>query len=407
VIDATAAGISGDMMVSAAIDMGASKKAVLEAMLSTQKFLRGSSDLKITVNDVLKNGFRAKQTVVTAKENHPERSGKELSDALEDTCASLGLSKEGKTFAKNALRTLIDSESNLHGESPNKVHLHEAGSIDTLVDIIGSASALDELGVFHDTRIVYTPIAVGGGTFTFSHGTVTSPGPAVLEIAKEHRLRIIGGPVEMELTTPTGIAILSSLVQEHVRLYPSMSPIATGFGAGSRDLPALPNVLRLTLGDAASAEAQETIVVLETNLDDIPGEYLSHASELLMDAGAKDVTIVPVIAKKGRPGYLLKVITDASQAESLSELIMRETGTLGVRVNILSRYIADRRVVKLPVSLGGKKVNVSVKVARGANGQLISVKPEYEDVSMLSRKLGIPTRLVYQEVLSQIEHATF
>ena len=295
VIDAAIAGISGDMFVGAAIDLGADEKATVKAMLSTRKFVAGCDDLKISVKDVVKHGFRAKQMVVSARERGRERRGSDLLTALEKACSYLSLSAGARRFAENSLTTLIRAESKLHGEEPDAVHLHEAGSIDTLVDVVGSAYALDDMDIFRDTRVVSMPIAVGGGPLTFSHGTLSSPGPAVLEIARERALAIVGGPREAELTTPTGIAILSSLVDECVDFYPSMRPTATGLGAGQRDLAGVPNVLRLTYGDAASHSPRERIALLETSLDDVTGEYLSHASQAMMEAGAKDVSIIPAV----------------------------------------------------------------------------------------------------------------
>jgi hypothetical protein len=180
-----------------------------------------------------------------------------------------------------------------------------------------------------------------------------------------------------------------------------MRPTATGLGAGSRELPGVPNVLRLTLGVALEPQLQETVVLLETSLDDVTGEYLSHASEVIMDAGAKDVNIVPMIAKKGRPGYILRVLSAPSDAQNLCEVIMTQTGTLGVRMSPLSRSVARREVTRIPVSVGGKRVSIAVKVSKSPGGRLVSVKPEYDEVLALSKELHIPARLVFQEVTAQ------
>ena len=393
------------MLVSAAIALGADQEATVGAMLSTKEFLRGCEGLRITVRDVLKHGFRAKQTVVAAREAPRERKGRELLGALRKACSSQGLSPGAGRFAMDALTVLVRVEGRLHGEDADEVHLHEAGSIDTLVDILGTACALDGLGVFSDTRVVATPIAVGGGTFTFSHGTLSSPGPAVLEIAREHRLAIVGGPGQAELTTPTGIAMLASLVDECVGLYPSMTPTATGLGAGAKELPGAPNVLRLTLGETTSPGRTETVAVLETNLDDATGEYLSHASQSMMEAGAMDVIVIPAVGKKGRPGYLLRVLCDRKDARRLAEVVMVETGTLGVRMTQTERVVAERTVVRVPLSLGGRRVSAGVKVSHTPSGRLISVKPEYEEVLALSKRLGVPARHVHQAILAAAARA--
>ena len=399
VIDSSVAGIAGDMLVAAAIDLGANQKATVDAMLSAKEHLRGCRRLEISVKNVVKHGFKAKHVSVEALETVHERRAGEMISALQDTLSSLSLSKEAKNFAAKSLKTLADAEGRLHDEKASKVHLHEAGSIDTLVDILGVAYALDDLGIFANTKVFATPIAVGGGTFSFSHGRVPNPGPAVLEIARQHKLAIVGGPVEAEIATPTGVAMLANLADENVKFYPAMKPLSVGLGAGTKDFD-IPNVLRLTLGEPYSHLPLEEIAILETNLDDITGEHLAYASETLIDAGAKDVSIIPTIAKKGRPGYLVRVIADAAKAEEIAEKLMMETGTLGVRITTSARHIANREVITVPVQLKGKRVSISVKVSRNMKGQIIAVKPEYEELRKLAKKMDIPFKRLAEEVVS-------
>ncbi|MBI2126903.1 MAG: nickel pincer cofactor biosynthesis protein LarC [Thaumarchaeota archaeon] len=402
VIDPSIAGISGDMVVSAAIDLGADQKRTVDAMLSAKKYVRGCSKLEIKVRDIVKQGFRAKHLVVDAKESVHERRASEMMEALKDSLSALGLSKSAEKFAINTLKTLADAEGRLHGENTGNVHLHEAGSIDTIVDILGSACAFDDLGIIDGARVLTTPVAVGGGSFSFSHGKVASPGPAVLEIAKQYKLPIVGGPVQAELATPTGVALLANLVDETIKFYPKMKPLAVGIGAGRRDFKTVPNVLRLTLGESISKMPAEEIAILETNLDDITGEHLAHASEVLMDSGAKDVTIIPSLTKKGRPGYLLRVIVGTSKADDLAEKMMLETGTLGVRIITAIRHVASRNIVKVPVKIGGKRFSVDVKVSRNARGDVIAIKPEYEAIKRLAKKLDVPVIRLAGEVQSQV-----
>ncbi len=407
VIDPSIAGISGDMIVSAAIDLGADQKRTVDAMLSAKKHVRGCSKLEIKVRNIVKRGFRAKHLVVDAKESVRERKASEMMGALKDSLSALGLSKSAEKFAIRTLKTLADAEGKLHGEDARNVHLHEAGSIDTIVDILGSACAFDDLGIFDDVRVFTTPIAVGGGSFSFSHGKVANPGPAVLEIAKQYKLPIVGGPVQAELATPTGVSLLANLVDETIKFYPMMKPLAVGVGAGRQDFKTVPNILRLTLGESNSKLPTEEIVILETNLDDITGEHLAHASEVLMDSGAKDVTIIPAIAKKGRPAYLLRIISNASKAEDLAEKIMLETGTLGVRITTAIRHIALRDVVRVPVNIAGKKFSVSVKVSRNSKGDAIAIKPEYEEIKKLAKKLDVPVIRLTKEVQSYVSRNFF
>lgn len=400
VIDASVAGIAGDMLVAAAIDLGANQKDTVNAMLSAKKHLKNCTKLEVKVKDVVKHGFRAKHVALFAKETVHERRAEEMVVAMKDALSSIGMSKDAKDFALKSLKTLVEAEGRLHNEKASKVHLHEAGSIDTLVDIIGTAYALDDLGIFADTKVFALPIAVGGGTLKFSHGKVSNPAPAVLEIAREHRLAIVGGPVNEETATPTGVSMLANLVDENVKFYPPMKPIAVGFGAGTKNFEGIPNILRLTLGEKIVQTHLEEIAILETNLDDIAGEYLAHASEVLIDAGGKDVSIIPVIAKKGRPGYIVRVIADLANAEDLAERLMMETGTLGVRITTSTRHIASREIVPVSIELKGRKVSVSVKVSRNAKGEIIALKPEYEGMRDVAKKLKIPLRKLAEDVVS-------
>jgi len=245
-------------------------------------------------------------------------------------------------------------------------------------------------------------VATGGGRLTFSHGTVPVPAPAVLEIARTHDLELLGGPIQGELSTPTGVAILANLANETAQFYPSMKPTAVGLGAGALELDGVPNILRITLGRAATPSITEPIMMLETNLDDITGEYLAHASEVLMEAGAKDVSITPVISKKGRPGYVLSVIADISKSQELADRMMIETGTLGVRMTAVTRHVSRRRVVPVEIELHGKKVTINVKASRNAQGALVALKPEYRDIHKLSRETETPARALYSEVMSKV-----
>jgi pyridinium-3,5-bisthiocarboxylic acid mononucleotide nickel chelatase len=260
VIDPSVAGVSGDMFVAALVDLGADKNKVLNAMLSVRKHISGCTNLRIRFLKVRSGGFTALKVSMQIKEAVLERSGEELTSALENTLTDLPLSNTAKRFAGQALRTLILAEGLLHGARRNlgSIHLHEAGSIDTLLDIVASAVALDDLQVFEEkVKIVCTPIAVGGGSFSFSHGRVSSPAPATLEIAKSFGLIIVGGPVKQELATPTGLAILANLVDESLPFYPRIKPLRVGLGAGSKVIKGVPDILRLVLGEGISIKGNK------------------------------------------------------------------------------------------------------------------------------------------------------
>jgi uncharacterized protein (TIGR00299 family) protein len=296
---------------------------------------------------------------------------------------------------------LVDTEAKLHGHHLADAHLHEVGLVDTAAEIIGSAVAMEDLGFFN-AKIVSTPVSVGGGLFQFSHGTVSSPSPAALAIFQSKNFPIKGGPVESELATPTGAAILVNLADEVSRFYPEMAPLKVGYGAGDKEFSEMPNVLRITMGRALDNYlTKDQIAVLETNIDDVSGEIVGHTFERLLAEGAKDVSIIPMFTKKNRPGQIIKVIADQKDTQRLSNVLINETGTLGVRVYLCERHIVNREVCAVDLLIDGVKEPVKLKVSKNSNGEIIRIKPEYEDLKRLAEKTNKPLRELSELVISK------
>lgn len=400
VIDPTIAGISGDMIVSAIVDLGADEKGTVDAMESIGRHLEGCKQVKAQFRDVTKNNFRAKYLSLNLEEEGRDRDYVSLEGALKDTQRELGVSKAAEGFALRSLELLFSAEASLHHQDVKTIHLHEAGSVDTLVDFLGASFALDDLKLFNDTDIYSTPVAVGGGSLTFSHGTLSNPSPAVLEIARRCGIVIVGGPVNAETATPTGLAMLGSLDSRALESYPRFRPHAVGIGAGTREFEGVPNILRMTIGESLNLIVEE-IVVLETNLDDLTGEEIGYATERILEEGAKDVSVIPAMGKKGRPGFIMKVITESPRSEELANIIMKETGTLGVRVTSTPRYVASRDFATLHFTIDSAEEIVKLKISRDGSGNLIAMKPEYEDVRYLARKYKRPLRTVKEEIIEQ------
>ena len=404
VFDCQVAGISGDMLLSSLIDLGANKKKVIDAVMSCQNFLEGSSIVNASFEEVRRSGFRATALNIKYDDKANERKGVEVYDAIARCCDSLDLENKTKSFALASIKTLIEAESRVHGEEYSKVHLHEASSIDTLVDIVGSAVAIQDLGLFN-ANIYSSMVAVGGGSLTFSHGTTTNPGSAILEIFKNRNFTIVGGSVDSELTTPTGASMLVNLAKGSLDFYPALQPIKVGYGAGSKNFENFPNVLKVVLGKEAQKMEMDTVYVLETNVDDASGEVMGSLVDDLMEKGAKDVSIIPVVAKKGRPAYMIRVICDYEQMNTLLNALIQESGTLGVRVQQTLRYIVPRVVLSVPVSIKGEEFVVRVKVVK-EDDRIVYAKPEYDDVKNIAAKLNIPYRtassLINQAILEKL-----
>ncbi len=391
VIDCQASGIAGDMILGALLDLGANVEKVTSAIKSLEKPEYGYQNIKIDIKDVMRGEFKATQIDITSESAH-RRGGSELISIVEKAAANLELSATAKEFASKVIRTLISVEADLHKTTFDDAHLHEVALVDTAAEMLGVAVALDDLGLF-ESKIYSTPLAVGGGTFRFSHGITSSPAPATLAILQSRNFPFHGGPIEVELATPTGVSILVNLVDEVTRFYPSIAPLKVGYGAGTKEFPDMPAVLRLTLGSSIDGGLiREEIAVLETSIDDATGEILGYAIDKLLDEGAKDVNIMPMITKKNRPGHVIKVITEQKDAQRLSKVLINETGTLGVRVYSCERHIINRETYTVDLQVMGNKETVRLKVAKDAKGEIIRIKPEFEDLKRLAEKTKKPLR---------------
>ncbi|MEM2760113.1 MAG: nickel pincer cofactor biosynthesis protein LarC [Nitrososphaerales archaeon] len=396
VIDSQISGISGDMLLSSLVDIGANRKKVIDAIMCCQNFMEGSKITDASFEYVRRTGFRATALKIDYVESVHERKGIEMYDAIERCCNSLDLESKGKKFALQSMKILIEAEANVHGQQYKDVHLHEASSIDTLVDIIGTAVALQDLGLF-GAEIYSSRVAVGGGTLTFSHGTVTNPASAILEIFKNKNFTLVGGPVDSELTTPTGASMLVNLAKGSIDFYPAMQPIKVGYGAGSKEFKGLPNILKVVIGKEVKTMQMDTVYVLETNVDDATGEVIGDMIDSLMESGAKDVSVIAVTAKKNRPAHLIRVICDYDALNSMLDALIRESGTLGVRVQQTSRYTVPRITLSVPVSIKGEEFIIRVKVVM-EHDEIVYAKSEYEDVKSVSMKLNMPFRIAYSMI---------
>ena len=357
------------------------------AIKSLENTEYGYKNVVVEIKHVMRREFRATKVDVTA-EGKSRKDGKQLIEIVEKTAENLNLSAKAKQFASNVIHTLVDAEANLHGHHLADAHLHEVGLIDTAAEIIGSAVAMEDLGFF-DSKIVSSPVSVGGGLFQFSHGTVSSPSPAALAIFQSKNFAIKGGPVESELATPTGASIIVNLADEVSRFYPEMAPLKVGYGAGGKEFSEIPNVLRITVGKPVeNGLVKDQIAVLETNIDDVSGEIVGHVVDRLLSEGAKDVCIIPMFTKKNRPGEIIKVIADQKDAQRLSSVLISETGTLGVRVYLCERHIVTREVCSIDLLVGGVKEPIKVKVSKNSKGEVIRIKPEYDDLKLLAEKTG-------------------
>ena len=383
VIDPLIAGISGDMLLCSLVDLGADKNKIISGIKESEKFLTNSTIKKIDFQKIQKKGVQSIQLILKIDEDVHERKGSEIKKAIIESVNILELSKKGKIFAESCIATLISSESKIHGVPEESVHFHEASSIDTLVDIIGITIALDDLKFF-DEKILCMPISVGGGTVTFSHGTMSNPASAILEIFKNSNLKIKGNDSNEELTTPTGACILASLTNIAIDFYPSMKIESIGYGAGQKEFDSFSNVLKIVRGSENNFEI-DSVKILETNVDDVSGEILGNLIEKIMEKGAKDVSIYHGITKKGRPTNLVSVICNDDNMDEIVDTLVLETGTLGVRISESNRFIVPRSSHEISLMINYKSFQVHYKKSsfKGKN----DFKIEFDDLRIISNSI--------------------
>jgi len=399
VIDPQIAGISGDMLLSSLVNLGADKNKIVEGIMKSQKFLQGSTIKKIDFQKIQKCGVESTELILEIDENISERKGIEIKKAILDSINELSLTTKAKIFAESCINTLISAESKIHGISENSVHFHEASSIDTLVDIVGITIALDDLKLFEE-KIVCLPVSVGGGTVSFSHGTMSNPANAILQIFKNSNLNIQGNNSKEELTTPTGACILVNLTNNPVQYYPSMNVSSIGYGAGQKDFEGFSNVLKIIQGDQNNFD-MDSVKILETNIDDVSGEILGHLIDKIMEQGAKDISIYPGITKKGRPTNLICIICNDEKVNEITDILVLETGTLGIRISDSNRIIVPRTNHSFSLTFEGKSFEIKYK--KSTYKEKTHFKIEFEDLKNISKTLDKPIRDVELFLRKEIE----
>ena len=399
VIDPQIAGISGDMLLSSLVDLGVDKNQIIEGIKKIQKFLPDSKINKIDFQKIQKNGIESTELILEIDEKISERKGVEIKNAIINSVNELQVSDKAKLFAESCINSLILSESKIHGISEDSVHFHEASSIDTLIDIVGVTLACEKLKFF-DEKIVCLPVSVGSGTVSFSHGTMSNPASAVLQIFKNSNLTIKGNNANEELTTPTGASILVNLTDNSVEHYPSMNISSIGYGAGQKNFNSFSNILKIVQGRQVKTE-MDSVKILETNVDDVSGEILGYLIEKIMKVGAKDISIYPGITKKGRPTNLISVICDDEKIEKITDILVLETGTLGIRISDSNRLIVSRTNHSFSLTFEGKSFEINYK--KSTYKEKTHFKIEFDDLKNISETLDKPIRDVELFLRKEIE----
>jgi len=399
VLDPRLAGISGDMLLGALVDLTGDVDCLYEVASAIEERVEYCESLELRVYDVKRRGIKAKRVELSAKEALEGITPETFRRNLERVLDGLGLSESAKRFAERVVDEICDVEAKIHGTGHE---LSEIASVDTIFDVIGTAALLERSGLL-GSEVYATPPALGYGVVKTSHGLLPVPAPMTLEVLRRHGFAYSNLAIEHELTTPTGAVLLVNLAKRVVDFYPPMRVEGVGYGAGSKELELVPNVLRAVLGESSSSVATERVVVLETTVDDVTGELLGHVIERLFELGALDVVVLTGVGKKNRPAHVVRVLSRPERSSELAGALIEELGTLGVRALEASRFAVERFVRKLEVEICGKRFEVTVKGSKALDGRVLRVKPEYEDLKRISRELGIPLRRVLEVVQKEVE----
>ena len=369
-------GISGDMTLAAMIDAGVDAATIRAGIDSL-----GLPGVRVTTSSVIRCGFRATHVRVEHPEQHAHRH---LSDIVKIIDAAAVLTPSQRKIAKDIFTKIGAAEAKVHGTTIEKIHFHEVGAIDSIVDIVGAAIAFDLLAA---DQIVASAIPVGRGQVKIAHGVCTVPAPATAEILKGIPLAEV--PIDAELTTPTGAAILATLVDSYGPI-PAMTVEQIGYGAGTKDFPDRANVLRLIAGTATIPAESDQVWVLETNLDDVPGEVIGYTKQKLLAAGALDVFSTSIQMKKDRPGVLVSVICRVPDREKLEAILFTETATFGIRRHLVERSKRTREECEVDTPWG----KVQGKLGWHAGDRVFT--PEFDSCSAMAARTAVPLRDVYR-----------
>jgi uncharacterized protein (TIGR00299 family) protein len=370
-------GVSGDMFLGALVDAGVPLQ-VLEKGLKTL----GIKGYRLGEQQVIRNSLRATKVDVDIQKGFT----KPLSlSAIRKTLVQSRLPNSIRTKALQTFQIIAEAEGAVHGKSSGKVHFHEVGVIDSLVDIVGTLLGIAHLNV---TTVSCSPINLGAGTIAMAHGLLPVPAPAVAQMAQG--IPVFSNGPTLELTTPTGMALIRTL-SKNCKMLPPLTPHTIGYGAGTADPEGWPNVLRLFLGqeESVSPITSERIIQLETNIDDMNPQLYDQMMTHLFDAGALDVTLTPTMMKRNRPGIIVSVVAWPKDLQTLTTILLSETSTLGVRIQELSRAIVPRRIQSVRLPNG----SVRVKIADFGNGQ-VKITPEYRDCAALAERTKQPIQAI-------------
>ena len=375
-------GISGDMILGALVDLGVDPGKIRKALKTLD--LKGYKLKTSRVQRGLIAGTKV-QVSLTKSSHHPARKYSDIKKLIADS----DLSSTAKKNSQEIFKRIAQVEAAIHDTTMEKIHFHEIGAVDSIVDIVGGVVAIESLKL---DKIYASPLNVGEGFVQCAHGCLPVPAPATLKLLQG--IPVFSNGIKKELTTPTGAAMIGFYADKFGSL-PAMKIVGDGYGAGDHIIAEMPNMLRVVLGEI-SAESDEELVLIETNIDDMNPEFYEGTMESLFKAGALDVYLTPIIMKKSRPANKISVLSSETDRQAMTEILLHETSSFGVRYFRIGRTILEREMKTVNISWG----SVRIKIGK-FNGKVIQISPEYEDCKKIAYKEKVPVKQVYEEAHSQ------
>ncbi|MFX0144307.1 MAG: nickel pincer cofactor biosynthesis protein LarC [Candidatus Hodarchaeota archaeon] len=416
-IDMLNSGISGDMLLAGLLGLIPEPNVVLHELKNLKNFLPNVKKLNIELVHKERNGIQLNQLKIEIDETKAQRTAKTLQESLRRYLLSSMLSNSAQNYAIKVLNSLIQAEADVHGELIENIHLHELSSIDTFLDIIGVTIVLDEINAFNDEFCFFcSKIPLGGGNVSTKHGILSIPAPATLKILENSGMITFGGPIDSELITPTGAALLKNLEPEFLQYPAEMKILKSVYSTGQKSFDNFSNILRLIYGEDKGSiisnsshplqQYVEQVSILETDVDDVSGEILGNFIKKFENEDILDIQIFPSITKKNRPGHIIKILCYPEHMFKLIEKIIHELGTLGVRFNIINRVCISRKIERKSIEINKKIYEIAYKISfvKSDKGlELINIKPEYEDLKIISDDTGLAIKKVLWIVNNEIK----
>lgn len=404
-------GISGDLFLGALLDLIDNPNKIIAELIDLKKYLSGVNKLNITLNQKEVNGINVSKLDIDLNEEKDHRHASDLKDSLNKFLDDKEYSKDAKEYAKNVLNSLIRAEAKVHKNLEENIHLHELSSVDTLIDILGVTKALEILGYFERNLFIYaSKVPLGGGTIKAAHGDLPIPAPATSKIVKNSNLIVYPGPIDQELTTPTGAALLANLNPKITR--PHFHLKKDSYSTGEKQFTNFPNIFRLYIGQQKSEIEQdqyllqynETVSVIETNIDDVSGEIIGDFIDLVENK-ALDIQVIHTLTKKNRPSYIIKILCHPDKKFELIEFTMEHLGTLGVRYYDLKRICIDREIRTINITIDKNSYSVDYKLSfiiRKGQKKIINIKPEFDNLKKISDKTKYSIKALKKIILPKI-----